>query len=77
MSQRNPPTGVGISRLVSAIAKLTRDVEALKRRPDGRPNASHQLPIIFGGWELSEDPDTGDLLATSLATGNTEVIASA
>lgn len=64
-------------RLPTTLRNLTSRVTKLERRPDGRANASHELPVKFGPWTLDVDADTGDLIATNEDTGNTTIIASA
>lgn len=76
MSVRNTPS-MGIARLVREVTSLAKRVSRLEHRPDGRPNASHQLPIKLGSWVLSEDSDSGDLLATNVTTGAVTVLATA
>lgn len=73
MSERNPVTD---DRLGPLLRDVIGRIRRLERRPDGRANSSHELPIILGGWELSEDADTGDLVATNAETGEATILAS-
>lgn len=72
MSWRSIPTeGAALAKLLRSIMlRLSR----LESRPDGRPDASHELPMVLGGYTLSEDDD-GNLVATNTTTGSETVIA--
>lgn len=68
VTQRDRELGAVLRRIVERIS-------ALERRPDGRPNASHDLPVKFGSYTLSEDDD-GNLVATNDDTGTETILAS-
>ena len=73
MSVRKVPTAE--NRLSATLRNFGQRITRLEQRPDGRANASHELPVRLGGWVLDVNGD-GDLTATS-PDGNTTTLASA
>lgn len=72
MSWRSIPTeGAALGKLLRSIMLRLSNLEG---RPDGRPDASHELPMVLGGYTLSEDDD-GNLIATNNDSGSETVIA--
>lgn len=72
MSLRSIPTqGKALEAL---LRRIVQQVKVVQGYPDGKPGASHDVPMSIGGYTLSEDDD-GNLTAVCDATGNATVIA--
>lgn len=76
---RSPDTA-----LRDLLRRLERNTVGSKpARPSAPPTARQEpsqgpataSPVRVGDWELTEDPDTGDLIATHAHTGATRIVA--